>query len=160
MVATSRAAAQLHLHVGSRLAVGIYGRRSRRTGSRRFYRKLDLTVTGIGVVSTQVVQDDIDADRTGFLIGTPALDREFVPCCASTSYIGLKVAAARYDAAVAGEYLHLTGDQPDVRRAAAHSCCSCWRSTTRRRSRRRRRAPSTPRRSRWACSGSSPRSPR
>ena len=51
-------------------------------------------MTGIGVVSTQVVQDDIDSDRTGFLIGTPTLDREFVPCCVATSYIGLRLAAA------------------------------------------------------------------
>ena len=77
-MATSRAAATLHLHVGSRLPVGIWAPRAR-GGLPPFYRKLDLTVTGIGVVSTQVVQDDIDSERTGFLIGTPALDREFTP---------------------------------------------------------------------------------
>ncbi len=109
VVATSRAAAQLHLHVGSRLAVGIYASAAAH-GLPPFYRKLELTVTGIGVVSTQVVQDDIDADRTGFLIGTPALDQEFASCCTNTSYIGLKVAGGgRYDSTVAGEYLHLTG---------------------------------------------------
>jgi hypothetical protein len=108
VVATSRAAAQLHLHVGSRLAVGIYPSAAPH-GLTPFYRRLELTVTGIGVVSTQVVQDDIDADRTGFLIGTPALDREFSSCCFNTSYVGLKVAGGGgYDAAVAGEYLHLT----------------------------------------------------
>jgi len=112
VVATSRAAAQLHLHVGSKIGVGIW--RSRPGGGLPpFYRKLELTVTGIGVVSTQVVQDDIDADRTGFLIGTPVLDREFFSCCYNTSYIGLKVAdGGRYDAAVAGEYLHLTDTSP------------------------------------------------
>ena len=94
VVATSRAAATLHLHVGSRLPVGIWAS-SPAGGLPPFYRKLDLTVTGIGVVSTQVVQDDIDADRTGFLIGTPALDREFVPCCTATSYIGLRLARRR-----------------------------------------------------------------
>ena len=104
VVATSRAAALLHLHVGSRLAVGIWASSSVR-GLPPFYRKLDLTVTGIGVVSTQIVQDDIDADRTGFLIGTPALDREFVPCCTATSYIGLRLAdGSRYDSAVGQEY--------------------------------------------------------
>ena len=91
VVATRRAAAQLHLHVGSRLAVGIYASVAPH-GLPPFYRKLELTVTGIGVVSTQVVQDDVDAGRTGFLIGTPALDREFASCCSATSYIGLKVA--------------------------------------------------------------------
>jgi hypothetical protein len=108
VVATSRAAAQLHLHVGSRLAVGIYPSTAPH-GLPPFYRTLHLTVTGIGALSTQVVQDDIDADRTGFLIGTPALDREFFSCCYNTSYIGLKVAdGGRYDAAVADEYLRLT----------------------------------------------------
>ena len=112
VVATSRAAAQLHLHVGSHLAVGVYPSTAPH-GLPPFYRKLELTVTGIGAVSTQVVQDDIDADRTGFLIGTPILDREFGLCCANTSYIGLKVAdGGRYDAAVAGEYVHLTATSP------------------------------------------------
>ena len=79
VVATSRAAAVLHLHVGSRLRLGVWASTAPEHGLPPFYRKLDLTVTGIGVVSTQIVQDDIDADRTGFLIGTPALDREFMP---------------------------------------------------------------------------------
>ncbi len=73
-----------------------------------FYRKLDLTVTGIGVVGTQIVQDDIDTARTGFLIGTPALDREFISCCTGTSYIGLRLAGGgRYDAAVDQDYVNL-----------------------------------------------------
>jgi FtsX-like permease family len=108
VVATSRAAALLHLHVGSRLRLGVWAS-SPRPGLPPFYRKLDLTVTGIGVVSTQIVQDDIDSDRTGFLIGTPALDREFTPCCTGTSYIGLRLAdGSRYDAAVAQDYLNLS----------------------------------------------------
>jgi hypothetical protein len=108
VVATSRAAAQLHLHVGSRLAVGIYASVAPH-GLPPFYRKPELTVTGIGVVSTQVVQDDIDADRTGFLIGTPALDREFASCCTGTSYIGLNLAdGSRYAAAVDQDYLNLS----------------------------------------------------
>jgi FtsX-like permease family len=107
VVATTRAAAVLHLHVGSRLRLGVWAS-SPKPGLPPFYRKLDLTVTGIGVVGTQIVQDDIDADRTGFLIGTPALDREFMPCCTGTSYIGLRVAGgARYDAAVDQGYVNL-----------------------------------------------------
>jgi hypothetical protein len=107
VIATSRAAALLHLHVGSRIRVGIWAGTTK-PGLPPFYRKLDLRVTGIGVVSTQVVQDDIDADRTGFLIGTPALDREFVPCCTATSYVGLRVAGGgRNQAAVGQEYENL-----------------------------------------------------
>ncbi len=111
VVATSRAAATLHLHVGSRLPVGIWAP-SPPGGLPPFYRKLDLTVTGIGLVSTQVVQDDIDSQRTGFLIGTPALDREFVPCCVATSYVGLRLANGGHDAAVGQEYVNLTKTSP------------------------------------------------
>jgi hypothetical protein len=104
VVATSRAAAQLHLHVGSRLRVGIWAD-TPKPGLPPIYRRLNLLVSGIAVVSTQVVQDDIDASRTGFLIGTPAVDRELGPCCAATSYIGLRIAGGgRYDAAVGQEY--------------------------------------------------------
>ncbi|MGO8886444.1 MAG: FtsX-like permease family protein [Streptosporangiaceae bacterium] len=105
VIATSRAAALLHLHVGSRIPIGVWSGTISKPGLPPFYRKLDLRVTGIGVVSTQVVQDDIDANRTGFLIGTPALDREFVPCCTATSYVGLRVAGGgRVEAAVGQEY--------------------------------------------------------
>jgi FtsX-like permease family len=108
VVATTRAAAVLHLHVGSRLRLGVWAEVGPKGGLPPIYRKLDLTVTGIGVVSTQIVQDDIDASRTGFLIGTPALDREFMPCCTGTSYIGLQVAGgSRYDAAIDRDYVNL-----------------------------------------------------
>ena len=109
VVATSRAAAVLHLHVGSKLRLGVWAQVGPGVkGLPPIYRKLDLTVTGIGVVSTQIVQDDIDASRTGFLIGTPALDREFMPCCTGTSYIGLQVAGgSRYDAAIDQDYVNL-----------------------------------------------------
>ncbi len=112
VVATSRAAATLHLHAGSRLRIGIWADSSH-AGLPPIYRKLDLTVTGIGVVSTQVVQDDIDADRTGFLIGTPALDRELMPCCYATSYVGLRLTGGgRYDAVVGQDYVNLTSTSP------------------------------------------------
>ena len=109
VVATTRAATVLHLHVGSKLRLGVWAQAAPELkGLPPIYRKLNLTVTGIGVVSTQIVQDDIDASRTGFLIGTPALDREFVPCCTGTSYIGLRVAGgSRNDAAIDQDYVKL-----------------------------------------------------
>jgi hypothetical protein len=109
VVATTRAAAVLHLHVGSKLRLGVWAQVGPKSGGLPpIYRKLDLTVTGIGVVSTQIVQDDIDASRTGFLIGTPALDREFMPCCTGTSYIGLQLTGGtRYDAAIDQDYVNL-----------------------------------------------------
>ena len=71
-------------------------------------RKLRLTVVGLGVLNTQIVQDDIDRDRTGFLIGTPALARKIVPCCAAYEYVGLQLAGGSgADAAVGQEYDNL-----------------------------------------------------
>ena len=68
-------------------------------------RRLMLTVTGIGVLNTQAVQDEIDRDRTGFLIGTAALAREIVPCCAAYEYVGLRLSGgSRADTAVASGY--------------------------------------------------------
>jgi hypothetical protein len=106
VVASAGAATLLGLHVGSRLPVGVW------SGTQKsitpFYRKLDLTVVGIGVFNTQVLQDDIDRARTGFLLGAPALAREFGSCCNFDSYLGLQLAGgSREDMAVAQEYENL-----------------------------------------------------
>jgi hypothetical protein len=103
VVATQGAAAQLHLHIGSQVRVGLIG--SNGGGMRA---RADLTVVGIGVLNTQVLQDSVDAGRTGFLIGTPALAREFAACCASGMDVGLRLdGGSRYDTAVGAEYNHL-----------------------------------------------------
>ena len=103
VVATQGAAALLHLHIGSRVRVGLIGSNS---GGLRG--RADLTVVGIGVLNTQVLQDSVDAGRTGFLLGTPALAREFAACCASGMNVGLRLDdGSRYDTAVSQEYNHL-----------------------------------------------------
>jgi hypothetical protein len=103
VVATQSAAAELHLHIGSRLPVGLIG-----SNSGSFRGRVDLTVVGIGVLNTQVLQDSVDAGRTGFLLGTPALAREFAACCASGMDVGLRLdGGSRYDTAVGREYNHL-----------------------------------------------------
>jgi hypothetical protein len=105
IVATNEAATVLHLHVGSRIPVGI-----QRNGRQNIQvdQKTDLTVVGIGVLAIQIVHDDIDTDRAGFLVGTPALLREYESCCATNSYEGLQLTGgSRSDAAVEQEYEHL-----------------------------------------------------
>jgi hypothetical protein len=105
IVATSEAAAVLHLHVGSRLLVGI---QRDQTQNVQVDHRTRLTVVGIGVLGIQLVHDDIDTDRAGFLVGTPALLRRYESCCADNSYDGLQLAGgARSDAAVEREYEHL-----------------------------------------------------
>jgi len=102
VVATTQAASVLGLQVGSHLSVGVLPNAARTHSD---FRKLKLTVVGLGVLNTQVVQDDIDRDRTGFLIGTPALARMIVPCCAAYEYVGLQLAGGSSDdAAVEQEY--------------------------------------------------------
>ena len=106
VVASVRAAGRLGLHVGSRIPVGIWSGAQKKITP--FYARLDLTVVGIGVFNTQVLQDDIDTGRTGFLLGTPALAREFSSCCGAGAYVGLRLTGgSRDDAAVEREYEHL-----------------------------------------------------
>jgi hypothetical protein len=113
VVATTEAAAVLHLHVGERIPVGI-GRDNDRNMTE--YRHIELTVVGIGVLGIQLVHDEIDSNRAGFLVGTPALLREFESCCATNSYDGLKLdGGSRSDAPVEQEYEHLI-DNPATSR--------------------------------------------
>ncbi len=100
VVATVDAARLLHLHVGSRLTVALIGSSTGEPAGR-----VGLTVVGIGVLGTQVLQDSIDSGRTGFLIGTPALASKFASCCASGMITGLRVTdGPRYAATVARAY--------------------------------------------------------
>jgi hypothetical protein len=105
VVATNEAAAVLHLHVGSRIRIGIErdGQPNMEVNART-----ELTVVGIGVLDIQLVHDDIDTDRAGFLVGTPALLRRYGSCCGTNSYDGLQLAGgSRSDAAVEREYERL-----------------------------------------------------
>jgi hypothetical protein len=105
VVASPDAAALLHLHVGSQLRVGLINPSQHSIPGNQ---RVELTVVGIGVFNTQVLQDGIDSGRTGFLLGTPALAREFASCCASGMNVGLRLdGGSRYDTAVGKEYRHL-----------------------------------------------------
>jgi hypothetical protein len=111
VVASTGAAALLHLRVGSRIPVGVWSSSQKKLTP--FYRKLDLTVVGIAVFNTQVLQDNIDSGRTGFLLGGPALAREFQSCCTSDVYVGLRLTAGtRDDTVVAQEYEQLEKTSP------------------------------------------------
>ncbi|MGD0608754.1 MAG: hypothetical protein ABSA53_34870, partial [Streptosporangiaceae bacterium] len=106
VVATNEAAAVLGLHVGSRIPVGIL--QGYNATSPHLYRKTELTVVGIGVLGIQLVHDDIDTNRAGFLVGTPALLREYESCCATNSYDGLQLdGGSRSDIPVEQEYEQL-----------------------------------------------------
>jgi len=111
VVASPRAVAVLGLHVGSRVPVGIWSNAQQKVT--RFYRRLTLTVVGLATFNTQILQDDIDADRTGFLLGTPALAGEFGSCCAGGFYVGLQLTGGSHDdATVEQEYEQLENTSP------------------------------------------------
>jgi len=105
VVATNEAAAVLHLHVGERIPVGIGTDNDEDLSE---HKAVELTVVGIGVLGIQLVHDDIDTNRAGFLVGTPALLREFESCCATNSYDGLQLyGGTRYAAPVLQGYERL-----------------------------------------------------
>ena len=113
IVASPTATALFGLHVGSHLEVGIdcsspTSSPQCPTSPTAHYRTVALTVVGIGVFNTQVVQDDIDRGHTGFLLGTPALAQRFSACCTNVTYDGLRlVGGSLDDRIVEKEYAHL-----------------------------------------------------
>lgn len=114
VVASPDAAALLHLRVGSHLRVGLISSSQQGPGIPGS-RQVNLTVVGIGVFNTQVLQDGIDSGRTGLLLGTPGLVRKFASCCASGMIDGLRLdGGSRYDTAVGREYQHLVATSPDI----------------------------------------------
>jgi hypothetical protein len=105
VVATNEAASVLHLHVGERIPVGIVRSSSQ---NEQVYRRTKLTVVGIGVLGIQLVHDDIDSNRAGFLVGTPVLLRQYESCCATNSYDGLQLhGGSRYATTVLQGYERL-----------------------------------------------------
>ena len=103
VVASPAAASLFHLHVGSRLLVGIDRYTEPPLG--KPLRSLDLTVVGIGVFNNQIVQDDVDRGHTGFFLGTPALARQFSACCTSVTYDGVQLTnGGRDDGVFESEY--------------------------------------------------------
>ncbi|HXN58920.1 MAG TPA: FtsX-like permease family protein [Acidimicrobiales bacterium] len=111
LVATPSAAAFLGLHVGSHVSMGIWANNQNTLTPHRVIR---MTVVGIGVFNTQVVQDDIDRGNTGFLLGTPALLHEFESCCQAGTYDGIQLrGGSRSDTTVEHEYAHLLDTSPD-----------------------------------------------
>jgi hypothetical protein len=113
IVISPTAATLLGLHVGSHVLIGL----DRTNASNLFplLKRLDLTVVGVVVFNHQVIQDDIDKNRTGFLLGTPALARSLGTTGLEGIYSGIQLAGgARYDSSVAGEYARLAAAAPGV----------------------------------------------
>ena len=100
----------LHAHVGQRFLIGIYTNAQTElptfgTPAVKPYRKVTITLAGIVDIPRNLVQDDIDAENSGYLaVFTPAFTRPLISCCAnySISYLQVSGGAEQVRAVQAG----------------------------------------------------------
>ncbi|MDX6339581.1 MAG: putative transport system permease protein, partial [Streptosporangiaceae bacterium] len=111
VVVSEQTAGRFGLRVGQSLALNLYTFRQANDprfnpGTRPPVRRVRLTITGIGVFTDEVVQDDID--RIYRILATPALTRQALRCCASYVWAGLRLAHGDRDVgAVQREFIRL-----------------------------------------------------
>jgi hypothetical protein len=55
------------------------------------YRRIDLRVVGVGVLSNAVIQDDVDVIGSEFTLQTPALARQLLQCCIASTLTGIEL---------------------------------------------------------------------
>jgi len=86
IVVTEAAARPLGLHVGQRISVGFYtnaqtGRPGFGTAAVQPHVRIDVTVVGIVVLNSAVVQDDASRSISALVVFTPALTSRLAGCC-------------------------------------------------------------------------------
>ena len=114
VVATPVRPPLLHLHVGSQVRVGLISNSN--AGGR--YRTCGPHGCGDRGAQHPGSAGHVDSGRTGFLVGTPALAREFASCCASGMIVGLRLdGGSRYDIAVGRSTSSCSPPAPTSRRA-------------------------------------------
>ncbi|MDX6390843.1 MAG: putative transport system permease protein, partial [Streptosporangiaceae bacterium] len=102
IVVSEQTARRFGLRVGQSLAYNFYsGQQASDSGfnpmTRQPVHRVRLTITGIGVFTDEVVQDDID--RIYRILATPALTRQELRCCAAYLWTGLRLARGDRDVA-------------------------------------------------------------
>jgi hypothetical protein len=102
VVVSEQTARRFGLRVGQSLAYNFYsGEQASDSGFNPMIRqpvhRVRLTITGIGVFTDEVVQDDID--RIYRILATPALTRQELRCCAAYLWTGLRLARGDRDVA-------------------------------------------------------------
>ena len=113
-------AAALYLHVGDVLPIGIYTNAQTTepgfgTSSVKPIRVIDERLTGIILLSTSLLEDDVDAGTSPYTLFTPALTDQLLSCCVNYSGVAVKVAGGEANAAtVEAEIQHVlpTGFPP------------------------------------------------
>jgi hypothetical protein len=111
VVVSEQTADRFGLHVGQSLTMNFYSGQEANDPdydpmTRPPLRRVRLAVTGVGVFTDEVVQDDID--RIDRVLGTPALARQELGCCGWYTWVGLRLGRGGRDvAAVQREYIRL-----------------------------------------------------
>lgn len=92
MVMSAAIARLLHFHLGEVLPMGFYTNAQEAAPGPSGdewrphpYRTVAIRIVGFGVQNTAIVQDDVDAQASNFVLFTPALTRRLVACCASST---------------------------------------------------------------------------
>jgi putative ABC transport system permease protein len=103
IVISEQTARRLGLRIGQSFTVNFYSpRQASDPGfdflTRQPVHRVRLTITGVGVFTDEVVQDDID--RTIRILATPALTRQELRCCAAYLWTGLRLARGDRDVAL------------------------------------------------------------
>jgi hypothetical protein len=103
------AARLFHFHVGQVVRYGFFTNAqlgSSGVPSTPSTRIVNLRITGIGFVSTEVVQDQLD--KTPEMVLTPALTKRLLTCCVTYAWSGLRLRHGAVDVGkVESGYLHL-----------------------------------------------------
>jgi putative ABC transport system permease protein len=102
IVVSEQTARRFGLRIGQVLTENFYsGQQASDPGfnpvTRQPVHRVKLTITGIGVFTDEVVQDDID--RIYRILATPALTRQELRCCAAYVWTGLRLARGDRDVA-------------------------------------------------------------
>ena len=102
IVISEQTARRFGLRIGQSLAVNFYSPQQASdpgfdSMTRQPVHRVRLTITGIGVFTDEVVQDDID--RINRILATPALTRQELRCCAAYLWTGLRLARGDRDVA-------------------------------------------------------------
>ena len=103
IVISEQAARRFGLRIGQSFTVNLYSpRQASDPGfdfmTRQPVHRVRLRITGIGVFTDEVVQDDID--RIYRVLATPALTRQELRCCAAYLWTGLRLARGDRDVAL------------------------------------------------------------
>jgi hypothetical protein len=103
IVISEQAAGRFGLRIGQSLTFNLYSpQQASDPGfdpmTRQPVHRVRLRITGIGVFTDEVVQDDID--RINRILATPALTRQELRCCAAYLWTGLRLARGDRDVAL------------------------------------------------------------